>query len=73
FHAALAAAGCRPDQAVHIGDSLIHDVAGARGVGIYSVWLNRKGLRSTNHVPDFEINTLEVLTECLERVTKERK
>jgi phosphoserine phosphatase len=73
FRAALDAAGCQPEEAVHIGDSLTHDIAGARGVGIYSVWLNRKGLRSADQIPDFEINTLEGLTECLARVTMERK
>lgn len=45
FSAALNAAGCRPDQAVHIGDSLLHDVGGARRSGLHSVWLNRRRLQ----------------------------
>jgi putative hydrolase of the HAD superfamily len=68
FHAALRAANCEPTQAVHIGDSLEHDIAGARNVGVHSVWLNRKGLTSADspHAPDFEIASLVNLPECLE-------
>ena len=44
FQAALEAAGCRVEQAVHVGDSLLHDIAGAQAVGIHTVWLNRKRL-----------------------------
>lgn len=42
FSAALNAANCRPEEAVYIGDSLLHDVVGARKSGLHSVWLNRK-------------------------------
>ncbi len=45
FTAALQAAVCRPEEAVHIGDSLWHDVAGAQKSGIHTVWLNRKDQR----------------------------
>lgn len=45
FTAALDAAGCRPDEAVYVGDSLLHDVVGARRSGLHSVWLNRRGLQ----------------------------
>jgi putative hydrolase of the HAD superfamily len=41
FEAALAAARVTPAQALHVGDSLEEDVAGARVVGIAAVWLNR--------------------------------
>jgi putative hydrolase of the HAD superfamily len=71
FCAALESAGCQPDQVVHIGDSLVHDIAGARGVGIHSVWLNRKGLERESHTPDFEIASLTDLSRCLERLSVE--
>lgn len=45
FTAALDAAGYRPDEAVYVGDSLVHDVVGARRSGLHSVWLNRPGLQ----------------------------
>jgi putative hydrolase of the HAD superfamily len=41
FLAALGLAGVPPDVAVHIGDSLEEDVAGARGAGIEPVLLHR--------------------------------
>jgi putative hydrolase of the HAD superfamily len=73
FHAALGAADCQPQQAIHIGDSLIHDIAGARSVGIYSVWLNRKGFdpTGTSHTPNFEIASLAHLAECLKQICNE--
>ena len=45
FSAALKAAGCQPNEAVYVGDSLVHDVVGARRSGLQSVWLNRRGLQ----------------------------
>jgi len=76
FRTALAAVDCQPAQVVHIGDSLIHDIAGARGVGVSSVWLNRKGLSSpaaaeASHSPDFVITTLAGLRQCLEKLIGE--
>jgi putative hydrolase of the HAD superfamily len=71
FHTALEAAGCWPDQALHVGDSLTHDVAGARNVGIHSVWLNRREIpsRELDAPPDFEITSLASLRECLEQLS----
>ena len=41
FMAALELAGVSADEAVHVGDSLEEDVAGAQAAGIEAVWLNR--------------------------------
>lgn len=41
FDAALALAGVASDRAVHIGDSLEHDVLGARAAGVAAVLLRR--------------------------------
>ena len=43
FHQALALAGCTPEQAVHVGDSLERDVEGARAAGIRAVLVARAG------------------------------
>jgi putative hydrolase of the HAD superfamily len=37
FQRTLAALGIRPEEALHVGDSLASDVAGARSVGIHAV------------------------------------
>lgn len=39
FHAALDALGVAPERAVHVGNSLETDVAGANAAGLRSVWL----------------------------------
>jgi putative hydrolase of the HAD superfamily len=43
FEAALSAAGCGPDDCVHVGDSAEADVAGARAAGIRALLLDRYG------------------------------
>lgn len=43
FEEALRAAGVKPEEAVHIGDSVTSDVEGARAVGITPVYLSRSG------------------------------
>jgi putative hydrolase of the HAD superfamily len=43
FHAALAKAGVRPEEALHVGDSLHADVGGARACGIPVALLDRRG------------------------------
>jgi putative hydrolase of the HAD superfamily len=43
FEAALALARVAAGEALHVGDSLEHDIAGARAAGIAAVWLNRDG------------------------------
>jgi putative hydrolase of the HAD superfamily len=43
FEAALALAGCRADEALHIGDSPAEDVAGARAAGVAVLLLARDG------------------------------
>jgi putative hydrolase of the HAD superfamily len=43
FRAALALAGVAAERAVHVGDSLEHDVAGALAAGVRAVWVRREG------------------------------
>ena len=42
FELALTSAGRKPEEAVHIGDSLSSDVKGASACGIPALWLNRQ-------------------------------
>jgi len=42
FQAALQVAGASPADALHVGDSLIEDVQGARAAGIEPIWLRRE-------------------------------
>ena len=43
FERALGAAGIAADEAIHVGDGLEEDVAGALAAGIEPVWLRRDG------------------------------
>jgi putative hydrolase of the HAD superfamily len=43
FETALGLAGCTPARAVHVGDSLEHDVRGALAAGVQAVLLRRDG------------------------------
>ena len=64
FGQALAFLGCRPEEALYVGDSQEDDVGGARGAGLRVAWLNRRGeaLRQGIPGPDYEIKDLrEVL------------
>ena len=50
FHAALARAGVAPDQAVHVGDTLANDVAGARAAGITPIHFDPfRACRAADH------------------------
>lgn len=43
FQLALRETGLKPDEVIHIGDSLSSDVKGASALGIRTLWLNRFG------------------------------
>lgn len=50
FRRALSKAGCPPDRAVHVGDSLQRDVEGARRAGLISVLISPGGEEGADHV-----------------------
>jgi putative hydrolase of the HAD superfamily len=60
FRAALDRLGAAPDGAVHVGDSLEHDVAGARAAGLEAVLVARNGAAA----PD-GVRTVASLTELV--------
>jgi putative hydrolase of the HAD superfamily len=58
FETALTLAGCESGRAVHVGDSVEHDVRGALAVGIHPVLLSRAGTESERPVGVPVISTL---------------
>lgn len=42
FYKALQLAGCQAHQAIHVGDNLAADIAGAHNSGITSVWISHQ-------------------------------
>lgn len=61
FEAALDLAGCSPEEAVFIGDSLDHDVAGARAAGIEAILIVRPGAQAD---PDARVTVARSLDEA---------
>lgn len=61
FHHTLERLGVAPASAIHIGDLLAADVAGAKAAGLGAVWLNRHAhtVDDPSQAPHAEIATLE--------------
>jgi FMN hydrolase / 5-amino-6-(5-phospho-D-ribitylamino)uracil phosphatase len=66
FQIALNKARCPSQELIHVGDSLVNDIGGAKGVGVKCVWLNRKEITNSTYIsPDFEIKSLKELPDIL--------
>ena len=61
FEYALKVCGCNADEVIHIGDSIVSDVKGARTAGITPIFIDRKGISK-----DPECRVVNKLTEVLE-------
>jgi FMN hydrolase / 5-amino-6-(5-phospho-D-ribitylamino)uracil phosphatase len=62
FQVAMHLAGCRPEEMLHVGDSLRNDVDGARRAGVRTAWLNRERRSNPTGIqPDWEIASLSEL------------
>ncbi len=66
YEQALLRANAIPDYTVHIGDSYIHDVLGARSVGITPVLLDRRNRLTENNVDCLLVHSLYELLDLLE-------
>ena len=69
FETALSALSVRPERAVHVGNSLRSDVAGARAAGVEAVWLAEEAdpLTAPDPEPDHAISTLAELPSVIRR------
>ena len=67
FRTALERLGLAPYEVLHVGDSEVDDVKGARAAGMRVVWVNRRGRARRPDVPapDFEIRDLTALPALL--------
>ena len=70
FERALSMLVVPADRAVHVGDSLEADVAGARASGIGAIWVNRSGVPApSGHIkPDHQIRSLAELPAMLDKL-----
>lgn len=67
FRAALEALGVRAQRAIHVGDSLHSDIAGAGPLGLTTAWVCRKNRIHDigDYQPDYTINVLTELHACI--------
>lgn len=62
FEHALAELDASPDAAIHVGDSLRADIAGANAMGIDSAWIDvGREEDGGDHEPTYELSSLERL------------
>jgi 2-haloacid dehalogenase len=72
FRLGLQRLRARPDQVLHIAQSIYHDVVPAKSLGIKTVWVNRPSarpgvgaVRASAEKPDWEIPDLATLAAAL--------
>ncbi len=66
FAEALRLGGSSADEAVFVGDSAEHDIAGARAAGIRTIWVNRTGCPwAGSDPPDYEASDLAAVRALL--------
>ena len=67
FHAALERLRLQADDVLHVGDSAIDDIQGAKAAGLRVAWINRDGRprRAGVPPPDFELRDLTGLPALL--------
>jgi 2-haloacid dehalogenase len=72
FEEAIRRSGLKKDQVLHAGQSLYHDIAPAKALGIQNVWVNRPSIRPGSGAarpgtatPNYEVRTLAELSELL--------
>lgn len=67
FQVALKVMQQPPERVLHVAQSLYHDIAPTRQLGITNVWVNRRrhsgATRAVNVVPDLEVPDLAVLAQ----------
>lgn len=68
FERALERAGCRPEEAVMVGDRLDNDIVPANGIGMFTVWIRQGNWkdacpREKSEQPDRVVDSLRELFE----------
>ncbi len=63
FHRALETLAVEPSRAVHVGNSLESDVAGAQAAGVTAVWLRNGSPPAEGVEPDLVIDSLAELVD----------
>ncbi len=71
FRKALNLVDAKPEEVIHIGDSLPADIAGANNMGILSVWVNATGTENTTDIkPNYQVRETVELNEILKTLAQ---
>ncbi len=75
FKQALKLLGVQPKEIIHVGDLPETDIAGAKGMGMLTVWINRdeEVPLDKSFCPDYQIDQLPELLTLFERSAHSRK
>ena len=74
FQQMLAHTQLRPEQVIHVGDHPVHDIEGAKGAGLWSIWVNLKAQEwSGSEMPDAQVSCLSELPLQVERIAEIRR
>jgi 5'-nucleotidase len=66
YHAPLKYFGIKPEETVFIGDSWVHDVAGAIDSGMAAIWINTRGaVPTTGHSPYAVVSDVKDIRKLL--------
>jgi len=65
FTRVLELTGVEAHEVLHVGDSIPHDIVGARDFGMATVWVNRHMLDETEHHADAVLNCASELHKIL--------
>ena len=70
FNLALEQAGCKPNEAVMIGDRLDNDVVPAKQLGMKTVWVRQgfskyQSVKNDNEQPDYMIDTIGDIVDVI--------
>ncbi len=67
FRCALRALGAAPERVLHVGDSLIEDVAGAQSVGMRTVWVKGEQGDPSGVSPEFVVPDITAVPKLVAR------
>ncbi|MFQ5838698.1 MAG: HAD family hydrolase [Thermoplasmata archaeon] len=67
FRRAVRLLSLKAGEVLHVGDSLLDDVGGAKALGLKTAWVNRDGLELPGEGPrpDFVLSSLDTLPQIL--------
>lgn len=69
FENVLSALSVKPSEAIHVGDLLQTDIAGAKAFGMKAAWLNHEGKDSDEaYKPDFNIRNIREIVDILDQL-----